>query len=661
MPILFSEVYIMSRKILLILSCSFSLFFGSLLADENLMQTEIKHVVVLVLENRSFDNVLTWLYSNNDAPQHFIPSTMDPHYLGLSEDTLDQYTNVLKNSQGETVFSCAPIKGVPSIFGSKLINSPKFDPNEPFDNVTAQIFNGSSVENMGGFLQDYATLWSEDDWLEQKKEICAVMETYTEKELPLMYGLAKHYAVSDYYFSSIPSQTNCNRAFSICGTSDGQVNNGFAGKSLFTSDTIWNRLSEESPQTTWTVFWQSDLIPVLFPGPLSGTNLFSSLHRIPNLNSHFKRFNEFHDLARKGQLPDISYLEPQWTLSLNISPKEKDYLDDIFRNEDFIVGFQGNDLHPPGDVRTAENLVANVYTSLIANEEAWNHTLFVIVFDEHGGLFDHVVPPPAIAPDDQNQDGFNFNRYGVRVPAIFISPRIKERTLFRSDNPHIPFDHTSIIATLLKWKHIDKSKWRLGNRVAIAPTFDPVITLATPRTDQIIPGDKDDSADANVNDVVKMGDKFYIKDAEGNYLIKSPKLFKHTAHVGSVNDRVAYEFAGGVGNVKVGSFALIQCCDSSLEEKNLLQTSLTDSDCIFGLNSQNPKQWWSIKCMGNNCTGTNIRYGDKVYLENHLYLDAIQYVPCRLVKTKGIFGNYVKALPINEEGIEDAYWILERA
>ena len=78
---------------------------------------------------------------------------------------------------------------------------------------------------MTGFLQDYASLWDEDDWMNQKKDICAVMESYTDQELPVIYALARHYAVSDLWFSSVPTQTNPNRAFLACGTSDGQIIN----------------------------------------------------------------------------------------------------------------------------------------------------------------------------------------------------------------------------------------------------------------------------------------------------------------------------------------------------------------------------------------------------------------------------------------------------
>lgn len=645
----------MFKKILLV-----SLFFTfALHADEELMQNEIKHVVILLLENRSFDNVLGWLYSETDAPENFVPGSVEPKFLGLSEEMLGQYINELRNSRGELVFSSPPVKGTPSLEGTGLMNSPKFDPQEVFDHVTVQLFNGNANASMKGFLQDYATLWKEIDWIDQQSEITAVMETYTDKQLPVFYGLARHYAVSDYYFSSVPTQTNPNRAFSICGTSDGQIVNGFLGISNFTSDTVWNRLNEESPETSWTIFWQADAVPLLYPGPLSGTNLFSRLHQIPNLDTHFQRFNEFHRLATAGQLPDISYLEPLWTQSINMSFEEKKALKNAAK-EELIIGLQGNDCHPPGDTRTAENLLANIYTSLTANEEAWNKTLWIIVFDEHGGLFDHITPPAAIPPDSQMQNGFKFDRYGVRVPAIFISPRIQPKTIVRSDRPEIPFDHASIVATLLKWKKIDKAKWNLGKRVANAPTFDSMITLKEPRTDVMLPSSEPQVLIENKNDVVQMGDRFYLKNKDGNYLIKSPCINRQYAHVGSKKDRIAYTFTGCSGPLTVGSFALIECCDKSLGEKKFLQTSLQTQECTFDKNSANSNQWWTIKCEDNSCVGAKIRYGDKIYLENHTYYDLVQYVPSRLVKTKGLFGTYVKTEPMTQKEAKGDYWILEK-
>lgn len=602
-----------------------------------------KHIVVLMMENRSFDNVLAWLYSEENPPNYFIPSNTDPHYLGLSETALSQYTNTLKNSKGQVVYTCPPIKGIPSVASTPYINSPCNDPHETFDHATDQIYQGGELPVMSGFLQDYASYWAEDVWLYEKPQICSVMETYTEKELPVVYTLAKQYAVSDLWFSSVPTQTNPNRAFTHCGTSDGQIDNGFDNISVFDSDTIWNRLHEESPETTWMIFWQGNVLGFA-DGPFTGPKTFSSLRRIPDLNNHYQRIDGFHELARNGKLPHFTFIEPQWTLGGNLALK--DFLIKIVKDQNWIIGPQGNDLHPPTDVRTGENLLANVYTSLIANEETWKDTLLVVVFDEHGGLFDHIPPPNAIPPDQHFQEGFQFNRYGVRVPAIFISPRIRPGTIIRSDTD-IPFDHTSLIATILKWRHVNPSQWNMGNRTQAAPTFENVITLTEPRQDASLPA----------SNVVQMGDKFYLRDKNGNYLSHSELFFRWDARYGS--DKVPISFMGGSGAITHGSFVMIQSHDPSLEGSNLLGTSLFHYDCIYAANEHTSGQWWTIKSVDHSTLGAKIQYGDRVYLENHIYDDLLQYVPARLGIDESFFGEFLKTQSVAQKD-SNHWWVIER-
>jgi phospholipase C len=628
----------------------------SLHADLALMQSQIKHVVIVVMENRSFDNVIAWLYDENTQPAHFITLEDNPRFLGLYQANLSPYTNNLVNSKGEIVFSCAPIKGIPSVTTTPFLNSPKFDPNEVFANVTDQIFGSGTEPTMLGFLQDYASIWDEDDWINQKSDICAVMETYTDKELPIIYGLGRHYAVSDKWFSSVPTQTNPNRAFIFCGTSEGVVDNGFLGKNLFHSDTVWNRLSEESPDTSWAIFWQCDMLPIIYPGPMSGTNTFANLKKIPNLQDHFQTLDYFHQLARLGQLPDVTFIEPQWTTSINVSPKEKEVLEYIY-NQDFIIGLQGNDLHPPGDIRTGENFLSNIYTSLIANKEAWGQTLLIITFDEHGGLFDHVVPPAATPPDNNSQNGFSFDRYGVRVPILFISPLIEKGTVIRSNDPNVPFDHTSLIATILKWKNVDKSKWNLGNRVAVAPTFEDVITLtlAQAREDSILA-----EISNSKHDVVQIGDQICLRNKDGNYLT-SPKFHAlHLATVDSAENKTCFNFVSGAGILTHGSFVYVKSLDSQLENSCFLETQLKNFDCVYAKESHQPGQWWTIKSLDSPIVGAEICYGDRVYIENHIYLDLLQLVPGRLSEVVGTFGKHACSKPITGEGCDDEYWIIER-
>lgn len=641
----------------------FILLSNSIIADNaqdtsSLMQQQIKHVVILMLENRSFDNMLAWLYDEIDPPSHFIPANSDPLFLGLSESTLDQYTNLLKDSSGRVVFSCAPIKGIPSVALTKFINSPKFDPHETFPDVMLQMFGyeGSSEPTMSGFLQNYASYWHESSWMSQKDNICAIMETYTDKELPILYNLARHYAVSDLWFSSVPTQTNPNRAFSFCGTSEGEIINGFLAKNSFQSDTIWNRLSEQSPETTWSIFWQSDMLPAVLPGPYSGANSFASLNRIPHLQDHLQTIDDFHKYARNGQLPDISFLEPQWTISANLSAKEKNVLEFILPHQDFILGLQGNDLHPPGDVRTAENFLANVYTSLTSNKEAWNKTLLIIVFDEHGGLFDHIPPPTAIPPDDHFHNGFKFDRYGVRIPAIFISPLIEKGTVIRSIDPEIPFDHTSLIATILKWKNIDKSKWHFGRRVEQAPTFENVITLSTPRTDDIIGRPIISSSN---KDIVHMGDLFCLRNKNGDYLCSSMLECLHIATAGSSKNKICLEFTPGSGKLTHGSFGIIKSHNPHLGLSNLLNAQ-TRFGCIFSTDKHTSGQWWTIKSLENPVLGADICFGDRVYIDNHIYLDTLQLIPGRLTNTTSLIGQHLIAKPIIYDDSESLYWFIER-
>lgn len=635
---------------------AFSLFASSLIAEEpeTLMQSEIKHVVVLMLENRSFDNVLGWLYEKNDPSVVYIPPTDQRPFLGLSDDMLSQFTNEVKDSQGKVIFSSPPIKGVPSVSAGPYLCSPCYDPNEGFPDVTKQIYNGTNIPAMTGFLQNYADQWPEADWLERKEMIQGCLETYTDKELPFFYGLARHYATCDEWFSSVPTQTNPNRAFSLCGTSQGQVFNGwYFAQSDFTCDTIWNRLSQVAPEVSWKIYWQADSIPIVVPGPFTSPNNFQKMKDIPNLLSHYEKIDGFHEAARAGTLPTFSYIEPQLTGMANIMPRLRDL--DQALIPPFLIGWQGNDMHPPSDVRTVENLLANIYTSLIANEEAWNETLLMITFDEHGGIFDHISPPAATPPDSMNQQGFGFDRYGIRIPTIFISPKVQKKCLIRSGDGVTPFDHTSLLSTMLTWLNIDKSVWNFGNRAIKAPTFDSVITSTEARTDTVVVPDGVTLPVVDPNNVVKMGDSFYLRDQDGNYVCENFFFFDKVARAGSQANRLRLTFSGGTGQLTHGSFALIQ---GSLD---YLTSSMISMDCTFQESRRCSEQWWTIKSKDVPYLGAPIQYGDRLFLENHAYIDVCQFVPCRLYKEVSFFDNPLVTKAIIDPQSDNYYWIIEKA
>jgi phospholipase C len=113
--------------------------------------------------------------------------------------------------------------------------------------------------------------------------------------------------------------------------------------------------------------------------------LFPKIHEIPGAKERFMRIADFHRLARAGQLPRFSFIEPSWTISKNsVDPS----VENLFTQ-------MGTDYHPPGNLIVAERFVKEIYASLIADPAAWNKTLLLITFDEFVGSFDHVAPPPS--------------------------------------------------------------------------------------------------------------------------------------------------------------------------------------------------------------------------------------------------------------------------
>jgi len=137
-------------------------------------------------------------------------------------------------------------------------------------------------------------------------------------------------------------------------------------------------------------------------------------------------------------------------------------------------GTDENDQHPPTDIRRGEYLIAQVYNALRANQTLWESTLFILLYDEHGGFYDHLVPPRAVPPDN-NTTEYSFDQYGVRVPAVLISPWVKKGLL------STVFDHTSLLKYLIDMWGLPNT---LGQRVAAAQTFASSLgELSAPRTD----------------------------------------------------------------------------------------------------------------------------------------------------------------------------------
>jgi phospholipase C len=515
----------------------------------------IEHVVLLMLENRSFDSQLGWLYENSQ-PAHHIPPLKDGEraFDGLQGLDLRQYPNA--DSTGNITYF--PTRG------AQGLNMPNVAPGETYADVTTQLFGtenppANATPTMLGYVRDYCRVLRKEGLSEDDVKRCAVqvMQSFTPTQLPVLNGLAAHYAVCDRWFSSVPSQTNPNRAFAFTGTSMGLTDNGFRevdprakpieelvgyrlGDDRFPTLTIFNALYEGGVDS-WRIFRESgmlqsnvaaaaEFLKPFLPGEsyqylmeLSSNaivsdytrRLFPRLQNIPNLDAHFTpqaNLTEFHDAARGGRLPAFTFIQPEWTIG------ERGTGGGVKS----VLFHQGDDYHPPVNLDSGEQLLTDVYLSLIANKQAWEKTLLVITFDEPVGSFDH-VPPPAAAPpwgsgqtpDFPLENGFRFDRLGGRVPTILVSPLIEKGTVFRSTTD-TPFDHTSIITTLLKWRGLQNRVPEFGARTAQAPTFDGVVTRSTPRTDERDIGFL--QVARKRGQPVRYFDKFLLRNPMGKYI-----------------------------------------------------------------------------------------------------------------------------------------------
>jgi phospholipase C len=387
---------------------------------------KLKHLVVLMMENRSFDHMLGALRAE------------DPRIDGLTGGEMNP------DSSGAP----APVKPLAEFQGQL---DP--DPDHHFPGVDLQIFNGdmtpTRVPTMQGFVKSYFT--QRRDVKHSRK----IMYYFKPAKLPVLTTLAREFAVFNRWFSSIPGPTLCNRAFAHYCTSFGHVGmNIFYPNTQFKS--IYQRLDAAGKKAKIYYYDQQ-----------------SSTMEIVNLLQHqpqfFGTYDQFIADCKLGELPDYSFIEPNYT------------------DHDGPSGgaLLASDQHPDHHVQEGERFIASIYNAIRQNAALWESTALLVVYDEHGGIYDH-VPPPACTPDGfvaQPSDTgtgkpFLFDRLGVRVPAILISPWIPSGTVVGSERV---FEHASIPATATSFflnTFDDRSV-----REKAAQTYLDLLTRATMRTD----------------------------------------------------------------------------------------------------------------------------------------------------------------------------------
>jgi phospholipase C len=302
------------------------------------------------------------------------------------------------------------------------------DPDHHFPGVDIQIFGGASpsdpsrLANMQGFIKSYFNQTNDAN------KAHAVMNYFDPKNLPVLTQLATEYAVFNGWFASIPGPTICNRAFAHYGTSFGQVGMDF----FYLLDpilSVYERMITNGCTSKLYYYDQQS----------STMEIVNLLQNQPQL---FGTFEQFLNDCEKNELPQYSFVEPCYS----------------DHTGDDGAAILASDQHPDHDVREGERLIATVYDAIRQVDDLWKSTALLIVYDEHGGLYDHVVPPSCTpggytANADATGIGipFAFDRLGIRVPAVLVSPWIPRGTVVPGTEDQANgriFEHASIPATV---------------------------------------------------------------------------------------------------------------------------------------------------------------------------------------------------------------------
>jgi len=425
----------------------------SLFGRNETPKPKIDHVFVLMLENRSFDHMLGFSEIKGG-----VDPLGDPTYFNAG------FSSALSNvdpADGSNVTVRTPadyfLKGVDEDPGHEFKETlvslcwqygdtslPDYDPAIGYP----------SIHN-SGFIKNYADGNANDPR--------RIMSCFGREQLPVINALAREFAVCDQWFSSLPGPTWPNRFFLLAASSGGLdgspstldvVSSTTVEGYRFSNGTIFDLLDQYC--MPWRIF-EGDEFPVSFA--LSGMNL----------NALQGRFTDFEDF--KSEVNKDSFSEK----FVFIEPKYGAHGFDVGGPGDFACG---NSMHPLDDVTRGERLIKNVYET-IRNSPHWENSLLIITFDEHGGFYDHVEPPPAVPPGDTitesySQFGFEFDRLGVRVPALVISPYIERGVI-----DHSVYDHTSMLATVERLYGLPN----LTERDRAADDLLKLLTRETPRTD----------------------------------------------------------------------------------------------------------------------------------------------------------------------------------
>ncbi|XP_057825447.2 non-specific phospholipase C6 isoform X2 [Cryptomeria japonica] len=411
----------------LILTCLLSLALLPAVCSGGI-EGRIKTMVILVMENRSFDHMLGWMKRKN------------PQIDGVTGKEWNALSTTDSNSD--------------RIFFSDDAEYVDPNPGHSFEAIAEQVFGSDtnfSRPTMTGFAQQAGKIDSNMSEL--------VMKGFRPDVVPVYSALTDEFAIFDRWFSSLPGPTQPNRLFVYSATSQGatlhvpkQLAKGYPQKTIFQS------------------IHESGLSFGIYYHSIPTTLFYRELRKLKYVSKFHSFQKKFQRHAAGGSLPNLVVIEPRY-FDLKDSP--------------------ANDDHPSHDVSNGQRLVKEVYEALRSSPQ-WNETLLVITYDEHGGFYDHVPTPVKDVPTPDGIVGpppyfFRFDRLGVRVPTIMVSPWIDKRTVVHRPTGPFPsseYEHSSIPATIKKVFNLSSNF--LTYRDAWAGTFEGVVSQrSTPRTDCI--------------------------------------------------------------------------------------------------------------------------------------------------------------------------------
>lgn len=436
----------------------------------------MEHIVIVMCENRSFDNLLGRLYTPETLPA-------GQTFEGLE---FGEYSNAASDG---TVYPAHVYTGDQE----EVSVQPMPDPGEQYQHVNTQLFGkilpesnfgksagamakpynlppNAGVPKMDGFVKDFESKFQKVAGKPATpKHLRVSMGGFSPEQLPVLSTLAREFGVFDHWFSAVPSQTYCNRSFAVASTSHGFVDNathGGTSKWLNAAPvpTIFNRL--EAAGISWRIYY--DALQLV---SMTGLICAPSLEQYWQ-TEHFATMDQFYEDVKNGTLPAFAFVEPRLVYNHN------DFHPAVGVVRESTV--DGIEVYNGGvsDVRSGEALIHEIYSAIKDSSSAQgsnsqNTTLF-ITFDEHGGIYDHVPPPSAVPPNalGGGEYGFGFDRLGCRVPAIMVSARIKPGSVFNQ------VSHPGVMLSTLSHLH---GLEPLTARDASAPTLFSALNSDSPR------------------------------------------------------------------------------------------------------------------------------------------------------------------------------------